>query len=110
MRLEPIDRPPTLLARIAAWMMRRRLGKVMMPARVVYNRVPSFYRVAHAQAQFLQNGLEMDNATRLLVQTWVAMLNSCHFCVDIARAQAVAEGIGLEKFTALPQVPRKSAL
>ena len=103
MRLEPLDRPPTRMARIAAWMMRRRLGKVMMPARVIYNRVPSAYRFAYAQAQFLQKGLAMDNATRLLVQTWVAMQNSCHFCIDIARAQAVSEGIGLEKFTALPQ-------
>ena len=103
MRLEPIDRPPTLMARIAAWMMRRRLGKVMMPARVIYNRVPSAYTFAYHQAQFLQKGLEIDDATRLLVQTWVAMANHCHFCVDIAKAQAVQEGIGLEKFLALPQ-------
>ena len=103
MRLEPIDRPPTAMARIATWMMRRKLGKVMMPARVIYNRVPSWYRVAYALVGFLQKGMAMDAGTRLLVQSWVAMCNHCGFCIDIARAQAVQEGMGLEKFLALPE-------
>ena len=48
MRLAPIDRPPTLKARIAAWMMKRQLGKVITPARVIYDRVPRTYDVAYA--------------------------------------------------------------
>ncbi len=102
LRLEPVDRPPTLQARLAAFMMRRELGKVMMPARILYNRVPSWYRVAYALVGFLQKGLELDASTRLLVQTWVAMRNDCGFCIDIAKAQAVQSGLGLEKFLALP--------
>lgn len=102
MRLEPIDSPPNATARFAAWAMRRQLGKVMMPARVIYNRVPSWYRVAYALAGFLQKGLAMDHSTRLLVQSWVAMCNHCGFCIDIAKAQAVQQGVGLEKFAALP--------
>lgn len=101
MRLEPIDRPPTLKGRVAAWMMKRQLGKVITPARVVYNRVPAAYDVAYALLKLIPK-LKLDAQTRLLVQTWSAMINSCHFCVDIARAQAVMEGIGLEKFEALP--------
>ncbi len=103
MRLAPIDRPPTLVARIAARAMRRQLGKVMMPARVIYNRVPGWYRVAYALVGFLQKGLAMDTGTRLLVQSWVAMCNDCGFCIDIAKAQAVQEGLGMEKFSALPE-------
>lgn len=103
MRLQPIDHPPTLAARIATAMMRRQLGKVMMPARVIYNRVPSWYRVAYALVGFLQKGMELDHSTRLLVQSWVAMCNHCGFCVDIAKAQAVQEGVGLDKFLALPE-------
>lgn len=103
MRLKPIDTPPTLLARVAGFMMRRRLGKVIMPARVVYNRVPSMYKVAYAQAQFLEKGLTLDTSMRLLVQTWVAMRNHCSFCVDIAKAQALEDGLGLDKFNALPE-------
>lgn len=103
MRFEPIDQPPTLVARIASTMMRRQLGKVMMPARIIYNRVPSWYRVAYALVGFLQKGMELDDNTRLLVQSWVAMRNGCGFCVDIAKAQAVQSGIGLDKFLALPE-------
>jgi alkylhydroperoxidase family enzyme len=102
MRLEPIDRPPTWTARVASWLMKRQLGKVITPARVVYNRVPAAYDVAYAMIKAIQRGLVLDPQLRLLVQTWPAMLNSCHFCVDIARAQAVMADLGLEKFDALP--------
>ena len=54
MRLEPIDTPPTLKGRIAAWMMKRQLGKVIMPARVVYNRVPRMYDVAYPLVRLQQ--------------------------------------------------------
>lgn len=102
MRLEPIDRAPTWLGRIASWVMRRQLGTVIMPARVIYNRVPRMYNVAYALVRLLQGGLRLDAETRLLVQCRVAMINQCTFCVDIGRAQAVQEQIGLEKFNALP--------
>lgn len=103
MRLAPIDRPPTLKARIASWMMKRQLGKVITPARVVYNRVPAAYDVAYALIKMTKKGLVVDTSLRLIVQSWAAMINSCHFCVDIARAQAVMEGIGLDKFNDLPK-------
>jgi len=102
MRLEPIDRPPTLKGRIAAWMMKRQLGKVITPARVVYNRMPVAYDVAYALLK-VPAKISLPPALRLLVQTWPAMLNSCHFCVDIAKAQAVMADVGLEKFEALPE-------
>ncbi len=101
MRLSPIDEPPTLKARVAGWLMKRQLGKVITPARVVYNRMPAGYDVAYALMKALRGGLTLEPSLRLLVQTWAAMVNSCHFCVDIARAQAVMEDIGLEKFNAL---------
>jgi alkylhydroperoxidase family enzyme len=102
MRLEPIDRAPTLKGRIAAWMMKRQLGKVPTPARVVWNRMPAAYDVAYALVK-LPDKISLSTALRLLVQTWPAMINSCHFCVDIAQAQAVMAGLGLEKFQALPE-------
>jgi len=103
MRLEPIDRPPTLLARIAYWMMQRQLGKVITPARVIYNRVPGMYGLGWWLVRLQQSGLELDAPTRHLVQNWVAMLNKCRFCVDIGRASAVLEHVGLDKLDALPE-------
>jgi alkylhydroperoxidase family enzyme len=101
-RLDPIERPPTLLARIASVMMRRQLGKVITPAKVIYNRVPRMYNLSWQLVKLQREGLELDPGLRLLVQVWVAMVNRCTFCVDIAKAMAVQEHLPLEKFHALP--------
>jgi AhpD family alkylhydroperoxidase len=102
MRLEPIERPPTLLARVAYWMMQRQLGKVITPARVIFNRMPRLYLLEWILLRLQQSGLELDPPTRYLVQNWVAMLNKCRFCIDIGRAGAVLERVGLDKLNALP--------
>jgi alkylhydroperoxidase family enzyme len=102
-RLDPIDRPPTLMARIAGLMMKRQLGKVMMPARVIYNRVPRMYNVSWQLVRLQREGLTLAPELRLLVQVWVAMVNRCTFCVDIAKALAIQEQIPLDKFHALPE-------
>jgi AhpD family alkylhydroperoxidase len=102
MRLDPVDRPPTLLARVATAMMRRQLGKVITPARVIYNRVPRMYAVAWQLVKLQRQGLTLDPELRLLIMSWVAMVNRCSFCVDIGRAMALREGLSLEKLHALP--------
>jgi len=102
MRLAPIEKPPTWKARIAGWMMKRRLGRVITPAQVIYHRVPAALDVSWAILKLEANGLTLDPALRILVKTWAAMINRCTFCVDIARAQAVMERIGLDRFDALP--------
>jgi len=102
-RLDPIEQPPTFLARIAAIMMRRQLGKVMTPAKVIYNRVPRLYNLSWQLVKLQREGLELPVELRLLVQVWVAMVNRCTFCVDIARAHAVQMHVPLEKFHALPE-------
>ena len=103
MRLAPVDRPPTLKARVAAWMMKRQLGKVITPARVIYDRVPRMYDVGYALVKLQQRGLVLDPTTRFLVTSWVAMQNHCSFCVDIARAGALMQHLDLEKLNALPE-------
>ena len=101
MRLEPIDRAPTLLGRLMSWAMRRQLGAVIMPARVLYNRVPRMWNLAWAQIRLEMQGMELDHELALLIQARVALLNGCAFCNDIATARAVQEKLGLEKFQAL---------
>jgi alkylhydroperoxidase family enzyme len=103
MRLEPIDTPPTLLARIASALLRRQLGKVITPARVLYNRVPALYGAGWKLVKAQREGLLLAPELRLLVQSWVAMVNHCSFCVDIARASAIYDGVLLERLDALPE-------
>lgn len=102
MRLEPVDRPPSLLARVMSFGMRHRLGKVITPARVVYNRVPRAWNVAWALLR-LHASFRLEPALALLVQARVAFLNGCAFCEDIARAFAVQQRIGTERFAALAE-------
>ena len=40
---------------------------------------------------------------RFLVGTLVSRINGCGFCVDIARAVAIREHVGMEKFNALSE-------
>src|SRR2546428_636330 len=98
MRLDPIERPKQLIAKIAYWMTKRRLGKVMTPMKVVYARVPRLFRLAYEEVKVLDSGLLLEPATRFLVQTWVATINGCAFCVDIAKAAAIQQHMTLEKF------------
>jgi alkylhydroperoxidase family enzyme len=103
MRLEAIERPPTLKARIAAWLMRRQFGKVITPALVVYNRVPRMYDVGYALIKLQQRGLVLDPTTRFLITSWIAMINKCTFCVDIARAGALMSKLDLARLDVLPE-------
>lgn len=101
MRLEPVEKTSSLLGRIMSFAMRRQLGKVITPAKVFYNRVPRMWNVSWALIRLQMTGLRIPASLRLLLQTHVAMLNGCTFCSDIAKAQAVQEKLGLEKFQAL---------
>lgn len=101
MRLEPVDRPSSLLGRLMSFAMRLRLGKVIMPARIFYNRVPRMWNVTWALLRLDMQGMKLPADLSLLIKTHVAMLNGCAFCQDIAQALAVQQEIGLEKFRAL---------
>jgi AhpD family alkylhydroperoxidase len=102
MRLEPIDRPRGLLLRIAYWLSRRQLGRVMSPLEVVYARAPALAIPGAFIVRAAEKKLSLDPELRLLVITQSSLLNGCTFCADLHTAQAVQARIGLEKFRALP--------
>jgi AhpD family alkylhydroperoxidase len=102
-RIAPIERPTNPVTRFMYWMMKRRLGKVPTPAKVLHARMPRMFRLAWAEVQMLEKGLRLDAATADLVRIWPAMINECTFCVDIGKAVAVQHHLSLEKFDALPQ-------
>lgn len=53
MRLDPIERPATIVGKIAYWMTARRLGKVITPMKVIYARFPALFRHAYQQLQIV---------------------------------------------------------
>jgi alkylhydroperoxidase family enzyme len=109
MRLEPIDRPATLLGRVLSAATRWRLGKEITPARVIYNRVPRMWNVSWALLRLQLQGLVLDPELRFLIQLRAASLNHCEFCQDIAKAFAVQQRIGLERFRDLDRWQASSA-
>jgi len=101
MRLTPIETPPTLMLRLAYRMSRRRLGKVMSPLKVVYARAPKALRMGYEISKYAEKGVALEPEVRLLVQAYVAGLNKCGFCVDIARAMAMRHRLDMDRVSAL---------
>ncbi len=101
MRLEPIERPRSLMLRFAFWMTRRQFGKVMTPMKVVATRMPRSTRMMYEIVKFDMNGLRLDPSLHYLVAAMASHVNGCAFCLDLARAVAFREHVELAKFDAL---------
>jgi AhpD family alkylhydroperoxidase len=101
MRLEPIEKPKGLMMRIAFWMTRRRLGKVITPMKVVNARMPGSLKVSYELQKFQMKGIRLEPELHFMVTTLAAQINGCDFCVDIGRAVAIRQHLSMEKFNAL---------
>jgi len=110
MRLTPVDRPPTLLARLLFAAMRRLFGTVPTPYRVIFTRAPRTLLGHLGVVLTVDRRLTLDPELRLLLSTHVAALNGCTFCVDIARAVAVQRHVPREKLAALGDPARDHRL
>jgi alkylhydroperoxidase family enzyme len=101
MRLEPIERPKNLFVRFMYWMLRRQFGKAITPWKVVFARAPATIWSQLGIYWALERGLRLDHGLAHLVQTHVARLNGCTFCVDIGRAVALYRDLTFDKVEAL---------
>lgn len=97
MRLAPIERPDSLLVRLAYWFAKRQFGAVITPMKVIYARVPRLLRTTLAINRAAER-LSLDPALNLLITTQTALLNGCTFCADLHLAQAVQAKLGRERF------------
>ena len=98
MRLKPVENPASLNVRLAYALLKRRFGKVMTPAKVIYARMPESLKMSKAMADLQQSGFKLDPELCFMVKTYVAALNRCAFCVDFGQAVAIKSGINIEKF------------
>lgn len=103
MRLEPIEKPKGLMMRIAYWMTRRQLGKVITPMKVMFPRMPKVVRLSYEIQKFEMKGIRLDQELHFMVGILAAQINGCGFCVDIGRAIAIRKHLGMEKFNALSE-------
>src|SRR2546426_5794055 len=101
MRLEPIEKPKGFPMRIAYWMTRRQLGKVMTPMKVLFPRMPGMLRLSYEITKFETKGIRLEPRLHYMVVTLASRINGRSFCVDLARSMAIREHLGMEKFDAI---------
>jgi len=101
-RLAPIEHPRGFKLRLAYWGMRRWMGTVMTPVKIVNARVPESLAITTSFLKFASKGVTLDKPTQMLVADLISQINGCMFCEDLGRAFALREKMGLDrKFDAL---------
>ena len=65
-RLAPIERPKSLLLRIAYRLSEKQLGKVITPMKVIYARKPRLLPLVAQIQRTLEHGLSLEPSLRLL--------------------------------------------
>ncbi len=101
MRLEPIEKPGSLLLKALYLYARREFGKVPTPLKTIYARKPRLAAVFFVIDGLLNKGISLSPDFRLTFQAYVSLLNGCSFCHDARTALAVQRRLGMEKFQAL---------
>ncbi|MCB0641610.1 MAG: carboxymuconolactone decarboxylase family protein [Phaeodactylibacter sp.] len=98
MRISPIEQPPTLFMRFVYWMSKRKLGKVITPIKTLYARKPGWLWVSQLFEHIQKTQLKLPKLDGFLYKAYVAHLNNCSFCEDIAQALALSKKLDIRKF------------
>jgi len=77
-------------------------GTVITPMKVVQARLPESLRHAY-EMQKLEENLSLSPALRLLLKRYLASLNGCAFCVDLAEADAEEHDVDVQKLRAVAE-------
>jgi len=89
--------------RLAYWGTRRQFGKVMTPMKVVLARMPGSFKFSNEIAKFELKRIRLEPGLHYMVAVLASLINGCDFCVDLGRAMAIREHIGLDKFDSLSE-------
>ncbi len=103
MRLNPLDRPRSLLVRLGFAASRRRYGQVLPPLSVLYARLPRLLRPQLGLLRLAGAGLTLDRRLARLLEIHVSQLNGCSFCGDLHRFEARRDGVTAELLAELPR-------
>jgi AhpD family alkylhydroperoxidase len=98
MRLSPIEKPKGWKLRAAYAYSKARLGRAITPLTVVYARTPAALGFARGISAYTEKGMRLNPGLRLLLQTHVARINDCGFCLDIGKAIALRTDVDVSKF------------
>ena len=116
-RIQPAPCLPLVL-RLAAWLSRRRYGRVLAIIPYVYAWLPGLVLPHAGLLRLASRGLPLTPRLRRLVEVHVSNVNGCSFCGDMHAALAVEEGDAPSLLVALAEFrtsdlftpPEKAAL
>lgn len=103
MRIPPVEKPRSLIARVAYWMTRRQFGKTPEAFKIIYGNAPHLAQHSYQANRILEKKLALDDDLKLLVTTQSSLINGCGFCADLHRAQAIQARMGMERFRDLAE-------
>jgi alkylhydroperoxidase family enzyme len=98
-RLKPIDNPTGIKLKLAYWFTKKKLDKVITPVKVVQARMPETLSLSQ-KLMNIEDNLSLSNELIFYIKSYVATLNGCSFCIDIAKAEA-QENIDISKYEQL---------
>ena len=88
-KLAPIENPPGLMMKLAFWLTRKKFGKVMMPLKVIFSRLPPSFSMFVQKLDGLEQKYQLPKYLAVMIRTHVAQLNSCGFCIDFGKMEAI---------------------
>lgn len=87
--LAPVEKPKGLMIRMGYWYTRRQFGRVPGPLSVFCARMPTAFTSFYTKIGKLDKKLALSADTALLVRERVAGINTCAFCMDANRFNAM---------------------
>jgi AhpD family alkylhydroperoxidase len=99
--LQPIERPQSLLVRLACWWSKRSYGKAISPLTTVYARFPALLRAQIKLFALANGGLDLPLSLHHLLSLYTSEANGCAFCSDLHLTDALRAGLTRKHITAL---------
>lgn len=107
-RLKPIEKPSSWLWKMIYWLCKRQIGKVLSPIKVIYARLPLRFLRFYLRIHKIVDKMSLSKEMALLIESYVAQINVCSFCIDIGQAVAQKYHIDLDKFFELQNFAQSS--
>ena len=101
--LRPIEKPKSLMMKLAYYFTRQQFGKVLTPLKVHSARLPAAFGLFYAKIGKLDKKLVLPPETVMLIREQVARINVCLFCMDIGRSFTIKASMNQAKFDALEE-------
>lgn len=99
-RLKPIEQPNGIMLQFAYWYSEKMIGKVITPMKVIQARFPESLKLSRDLIN-VNEKIDLDKELTFLIKSYVATLNGCAFCVDIAKAHAKDRRLNTTKYDEL---------